>query len=67
MDIDEEMRPKIALSMGAVALLVAVFLAIGVMFGDAGLSPTGAYAIVGSLVSFVVLMGAVGAYLATRE
>jgi hypothetical protein len=67
MDIDEEMRPKIALSMGAVALLVAVFLAIGVMFGDAGLSSTGAYALVGALLGFVVLMGAVGVYLATRE
>lgn len=67
MDIDEEMRPKIALSMGAVALLVAVFLAIGVMFGDSGLTATGAYAIVGALVGFVVLMGAVGVYLATRE
>ena len=67
MDIDEDMRPKIALSMGAVALLVAVFLAIGVMFGDSGLSSTGAYALVGSVVGFVVLMGAVGAYLATRE
>jgi len=67
MDIDEEMRPKIALSMGAVALLVAVFLAIGVMFGDSGLSTTGAYAIVTSLVGFVVLMGAVGLYLAREE
>lgn len=67
MDIDEEMRPKIALSMGAVALLVAVFVAIGVMFGGSTLSTTGAYAIVGSLVGFVLLMGIVGFYLARTE
>jgi hypothetical protein len=67
MDIDEEMRPKIALSMGAVLVLVIVFLAIGVTFGNAGLSVTGGYALVGALVSFVLLMGVVGVYLASRE
>jgi hypothetical protein len=67
MDIDEEMRPKIVLSMGAVLLLAIVFLAIGVAFGNAGLSIAGGYALVGALVSFVLLMGVVGAYLASRE
>jgi len=67
MDIDEEMRPKIALSLGAVALLVIVFVFIGVTYGGAGLSLTGSYALVGALVGFVLLMGALGAYLSTRD
>ena len=67
MDIDEEMRPKIALSVGAVILLVIVFLVIGVTFGGSGLSATGGYALVGALVGFVLLMGLVGVYLARQE
>lgn len=67
MDIDEEMRPKIALSLGAVALLVIVFVFIGVTYGGAGLSLTGGYAMVGALVGFVLLMGALGAYLSSRD
>lgn len=67
MDIDEKMRPKIALSLGAVAVLVTVFIGIGITYGDAGLSLTGGYALIGALIGFVVLMGAVGAYLSPRE
>lgn len=67
MDIDEEMRPKIALSMGAVLLLFVVFLGIGLTFGGAGLTTTGGYALIGALIGFILLMGVVGVYLATRE
>ncbi|AEN06625.1 hypothetical protein [Halolamina sp.] len=67
MDIDKDMRPKIALSLGAVALLVAVFVGIGVTYGGAGLSAAGGYALIGALIGFVLLMGVVGAYLSSRE
>ncbi len=67
MDIDDEMRPKIALSTGAVLVLFVVFLGIGLTFGGAGLSTTGGYALVATLIGFILLMGVVGLYLATRE
>ena len=67
MDMDEEMRPKIALSLGAVAVLAIVFVGIGITYGGAGLSLTGGYALIGALIGFVVLMGVVGAYLSPRE
>jgi uncharacterized membrane protein len=67
MDIDKEMRPKIALSLGAVALLVVVFVGIGLTFGANGLTATGGYALIGALIGFVLLMGVVGAYLSSRE
>ena len=67
MDIDKEMRPKIALSLGAVALLVVVFVGIGLTYGGRGLTATGGYALIGALIGFVLLMGVVGAYLSSRE
>jgi len=64
MEVEPEMRRKIVVSLGAVALFVAVLIGIGASFADGGLTPTGGYAVVGAVGTFVVLMAAVGVYLA---
>lgn len=66
MDIDEEMRRKIVVSLGVGVLVVIGFLAIGAAFGAGGgtLNPTGGYALIGAIVAFVLVMAGAGLYLA---
>jgi hypothetical protein len=62
MDIDAEMRRKIAVSVAAVGLFIAIILGIGVTFaGQFG--STAGLALVGAVVLFILLMAAVGVYL----
>ena len=64
MELDAELRRQITVSMLAAAVFVAVLIGIGVSFNGAGQLPeTGAIAVVGLLVGFILLMALVGAYL----
>jgi hypothetical protein len=64
MDIDEEMRRKIVVSATVVVLVVVGFLAIGATYGGAELDRTGGFALIGVVVTFVVVMAGAGLYLA---
>lgn len=64
MEIDEEMRRKIAVSVAAVAVFIGLVFSIGTTFGGSGLTETGGLALVGSIAVFVALMAVVGTYLA---
>jgi len=64
MEIDAEMRRKIAVSVGAVVVFIALLVAIGARFStNHNLSETGAYYLVGVMTLFVVLMAGAGVYL----
>lgn len=65
MDIDEEMRRKIVVSLGAAVVVVVGFLAIGATYsnGEGNLPPTGGYALIGAIVLFVLVMAGAGLYL----
>lgn len=61
MDIDEEMRRQMVVSLLAVGLFLASLIGIGVVFGGSGgLSSSGALAVVGALAGFVLLMAVIG-------
>ena len=61
MEIDEEMRRQMVVSLAAVGLFLASLLGIGVMLdGSDGLSGEGALAVVGALAGFVLLMAVIG-------
>jgi hypothetical protein len=62
MDIDAEMRRKIAVSILSVGAFFALFVGIGVTFGP-DLGETGGMALVAAIALFVVGMGAVGVFL----
>lgn len=65
MDIDEEMRRKIVVSLVAAVLVVFGFLAIGATYGgNNGFTPTGGYALIGAIITFVLVMAGAGLYLA---
>ncbi|TQQ83784.1 hypothetical protein EGH24_03105 [Halonotius terrestris] len=65
MDIDADLRRKTIVSAAAVGLFLVSLIGIGTVFGGGeGFSSTGGLAIIGALVGFVLLMAAVGAWLA---
>ncbi|WP_435067820.1 DUF7472 family protein [Haloplanus sp. C73] len=64
MELEEGMVRKIAISVGAVGLFVALVLGIGTTFNDGGLGSTGGLALVGSIVVFILVMAGVGIFLA---
>lgn len=67
MNIDAEMRRKIAVSVGAVLVFIALLVVIGLQFStEHNLSDVGAYYLVGVIALFVVLMAAAGAFLDTN-
>ncbi|UIO99829.1 hypothetical protein Hbl1158_00160 [Halobaculum sp. CBA1158] len=64
MELDAEMRRKIAVSTGAVVVFIALLIAIGTRFSTGhNLSVPGAYYIVGIIALFVLLMAGAGVYL----
>ncbi|MFC5365432.1 DUF7472 family protein [Salinirubrum litoreum] len=63
MDLDEEARRQIAVSVVAVGFFVALILGIGVVFANSGLGSTGGLALVGAIVLFIFVMAAVGVFL----
>lgn len=64
MELDEGMRRKIAVSVAVVAAFIASVFAIGTVYGGTALSGFGGLVLVGALAVFVLLMAAVGVYLA---
>lgn len=63
MELEEGMVRKIAISVGAVALFVAVVMGIGTTYDDGGLGSAGGLALVGSIVLFILAMAGVGLFL----
>lgn len=64
MELEEGMGRKIAISVGAVGLFVALVLGIGTTFNDGGLGSTGGLALVGAIIVFILVMAGVGIFLA---
>jgi len=64
MELEEGMVRKIAISVGAVGVFVALVVGIGTMFNDGGLGSTGGLALVASIAAFVLVMAGVGLFLA---
>jgi multisubunit Na+/H+ antiporter MnhB subunit len=62
MDIDAEMRRKIAVSIVSVGAFFALFIGIGATFGP-DLGETGGLVLVGAIVLFIVVMAVVGVVL----
>jgi len=67
MEVDRETQIEIAVSVAAVGFFIAAVLAIGGTFMDGGMGEQGAFALVGLIVGFIVLMTAVGYWLSGRE
>ena len=67
MEIERETVLEIAVSVGAVVVFVALIVGIGVTYGGQGLSSQGGVALLGAIAGFVVLMTAVGYFLARRK
>ena len=67
MEIEREMMLEIAVSVGAVVVFVALIVGIGVTYGGQGLSSQGGMALLGAITGFVLLMTAVGFFLAGRK
>lgn len=67
MELDAEARRQIVLAVGAVGFFIALIVAIGTAFSGEALATTGALALVGAMVLFVLVMGVVGIYLARQE
>ena len=68
MELDAEMRRKIAVSVGAVVVFIALLIAIGTRFTTGhNLSNTGAYYLVGVIGLFTLLMAAAGFFLDDDE
>ncbi|WP_336343059.1 DUF7472 family protein [Halalkalicoccus ordinarius] len=64
MDVDRDTVVEIAVSVGAVALFIAVIVVIGDVYNRGGLSTDGGMALVGAITGFVVLMSVLGLGLA---
>lgn len=63
MELEEGMARKIAISVAAVGVFVALVVGVGTMFNDGGLGSTGGLALVGAIVLFIILMAGVGLFL----
>lgn len=67
MEIERETLVEIVTSAGAVLLFVVVLFVIGVLFNNnGGFNQSGALALVGAIVGFILLMSGVAFFLSTR-
>ena len=66
MELDQKTRREILVGVGSVGLFVALLAGVGATYGNGGLTETGALAVVGVIVFFVVLMTGVGYWLAQQ-
>lgn len=64
MDIDRDTVVEIVISLAAVSLFITALVTIGTTYNDAGFSTDGAFALIGTIVVFVLLMAGVGLWLA---
>lgn len=60
MELEEGMVRKIAISVAAVGIFVAVVVGIGTVYNDGGLGSAGGLALVGSIALFILVMAGVG-------
>ncbi len=67
MDIDAGLRRRIVVSLLAAATFVVGLVVIGVTFSGSPLPESGAFALLGLLTGFVLLMALVGLYLIRAE
>lgn len=67
MELERERVVEIVVAVGGVGLFIALVVVIGLLFGDGGLSETGAFALVGTIIAFIVVMTGVGFWLAGQE
>lgn len=67
MEIEEGMGRKIGLSIAAVVLFIVSFIVVGTTFGGSELTETGGLVLLGTLVGFILLMGALGLYFASQD
>lgn len=67
MEIERETMLEIAVSVGAVIVFVALIVGIGATYGGQGLSSEGGIALLAAIAGFVLLMTAVGFFLARRK
>jgi multisubunit Na+/H+ antiporter MnhB subunit len=63
MEIEEEMRRKIVVSVVAVGLFIGIILGIGATLNSDGLGTTGGLALVASVVLFILVMAGAGVFL----
>jgi hypothetical protein len=64
MELEEGMVRKIAISVGAVGVFVALVVGIGTAYNDGGLGSTGGLALVATIAVFILAMAGVGLFLA---
>ncbi|MFC4550325.1 MULTISPECIES: DUF7472 family protein [Halorussus] len=64
--MDHETRREIAVSTAAVGVFVALLMGVGVTYGNGGLTETGALAVVGVIVLFVLLMTGIGFWMSRQ-
>jgi uncharacterized membrane protein len=64
MELEEGMVRKIAISVGAVSVFVALVVGIGTSYNDGGLGSTGGLALVATIAVFILVMAGVGIFLA---
>ena len=67
MEIERETVLEVAVSIGAVVVFVALIIGIGVTYGGRGLSSQGGVALLVAIAGFVLLMTAIGYFLAGRK
>jgi hypothetical protein len=67
MELDEESRRQIVLSLLAVGFFIVLMVAIGAINGGAALTANGALMLIGAIALFVLVMGGIGVFLARRE
>ncbi|MFC4450845.1 MULTISPECIES: DUF7472 family protein [Halorussus] len=66
MEIDQETRREILVGVVSVGLFVGSLMWVGTTYGDGSLTQTGALAVVGVIVVFVLLMTGVGYWMAQQ-
>ncbi|MFW5918473.1 MAG: DUF7472 family protein [Haloferacaceae archaeon] len=66
MELDAEARRQIVLAVGAVGSFIVLIIAIGAAFPGEAFATTGAFALIGAIAVFVLVMGLVGIYLARK-
>jgi len=68
MDLDREQKINVAVSIGALALMISAMMAVGATYSTngGGLSTQGGQMLVGTIVAFIVMMAVIGYVLATK-
>ena len=64
--VDKETRREILVGAGSVGLFIALLVGVGMTYGNGGLTQTGALAVVGVIVLFVLLMSGVGLWMSRQ-